>query len=76
MRAPYSYKRNTRKGGPPPGLINSLFLACVYGYFALKMNNDPMDCFANDTSDSAIDDNDTAGMKTASNVGGTFHMSF
>ena len=76
MRAPYEFKKKTKRGGPPPGLINALFLACVYGYFALKMNNDPMDCYANDTSDSAIDDNDTEGMKTATNIGGTFGVCF
>ena len=75
MRVPYSMNKGNRKG-PPPGLINALFLACVYGYFAMHVTNDPLDCYANDSSDNAIDEGDTEGMKSATNIGGIFQLSF
>ena len=56
MKAPYDFKRRSR--GPPPGLVNALFLGCVYGYFAMHFDGDPVDCYANDTDDNAIDDSD------------------
>ena len=45
-----------RKKGPPPGLVNAIFLGTIYGYFALHMNKDPVNCYANETDDEAIDD--------------------
>ena len=67
-----------RKNGPPPGLVNAIFLGCVYGYFALHMNKDPVNCYANDTDDQAIDEN-TAEQKQindSTNIGAKFQLTF
>ena len=73
MRVPYhiSKKRTT---GPPPGLVNSIFLGIVYGYFAMRFHNDPVDCYANDSDDQALDEDTTEGNKLnyATNVGAKF----
>ena len=76
MRAPYQFKTKGKRNGPPPGLINALFLSFVYGYFAMHFNGDPLECWANDTSENAIQEEDREGMKTATNIGGTFGFVF
>ena len=63
MRAPYQFKTKGKRNGPPPGLINALFLSFVYGYFAMHFNGDPLECWANDTSENAIQEEDREGMK-------------
>ena len=67
-----------RKSGPPPGLVNAIFLGCVYGYFALHMNKDPVNCYANETDDQAIDEAtaDSKTMNESTNVGAKFQLCF
>ena len=73
MRAPYAFKKRPSRG-PPPGLVNAIFLGCVYGYFALHLNKDPVDCYANDTDDAALEEgtSDNKAMNDATNVGARF----
>ena len=77
MRAPYMNKHRP-KNGPPPGLVNAIFLGCVYGYFALHMNKDPVNCYADESSDEALDENtaDSKQMNNSTNIGAKFQLVF
>ena len=70
MRTPYTFKKTGK--GPPPGMVNALVLGSVYGYFALKMHKDAADCYANETSDQAVDETNNEQMKDAVNIGNRF----
>ena len=76
MKSPY--RKNQRKKGPPPGLINALIFSCMYGYFALNMDGDPNDCYANDTTDDRIDQNTATSTELGktTNIGAKFGITF
>ena len=77
MRVPLELKKPS-KFGPPPGLVNSVILMCVYGYFVLRFDKDPTNCYANDDSDERINDEeaDPDEMKNTSNIGKKFNFIF
>ena len=77
IQAPYEKKRRFGRG-PPPGLINSLLLGTMYGYFALNFDGDPNDCYANGESDDRVDQDEASrkSMLSTVNVGGTFSVLF
>ena len=54
------YNESFRKRrGPPPGMVNAVILGCFYGYFAMNFDDDAPYCYANDDSDSRLDDSAT-----------------
>ena len=77
MRSPYSLNKNQRHG-PPPGLVNSLILGCIYGYFAMRFHQDSVNCYANDNKDDRIDADtaDKSDVDSTTNIGGKFGFSF
>ena len=61
--------------GCPPGLMNALIFAVIYGYFGLNFDGDPNDCYANDKSDDRVDhEADGTDTSDTQNIGAKFNF--
>ena len=62
--------------GCPPGLMNALIFAVIYGYFGLNFDGDPNDCYANEKDNNRVDHDVDDKLDDTQNIGAKFNFAF